>query len=169
MSGTATDEALNDLTQSLRFANIYTLRFAGNRRLSDDAESFRVTVSPAFVRLPDRLDYLFEATCEPFNTDGDLVADLSLSIIATFDVLENADSGAWSVEAIHSFGGEVALYSVYPYLRQAVQDLGGRIGLPNMTMDLLKRGQPLPLGLALAGVNTEEDAVTQDSNAPHSN
>ena len=63
------------------------------------------------------------------------MADLSVTLLTSF-TFEGDEPGESVYQA---FGANVAVMTAYPYLRQHIQDLAGRIGLINFTLGLLKQ------------------------------
>ncbi|MER6782627.1 hypothetical protein ACFY3Y_39135 [Streptomyces sp. NPDC000656] len=68
--------------------------------------------------------------------EGTPVADVKIAVVARFSIAGNNAPG---LDVLSAFGNEVATMAAYPYLRQHTQDLASRIGLPNLTLGLLKR------------------------------
>lgn len=137
------------LVDKLTLANVYCVGFEGELESSDSAESFTVSLEPSYRVLPGTFDYLFEATCEPRSKAGERVAIVRASIVASFDVAPAVDTSAVPSELVDWVGANIATYAAYPYVREALQGLAARLGIPNLTMDLVKRGEPLPEGLSI--------------------
>ncbi|GHB21517.1 hypothetical protein GCM10010306_012670 [Streptomyces umbrinus] len=83
-----------------------------------------------------RVDYRFTMKSELLADGGEAVAEIKVAVVARFSISEGEAVGEVVLSA---FGNEVATMAVYPYLRQHTYDLAGRIGLPNLTLGLLKR------------------------------
>lgn len=137
------------LVDKLTLANVYCVGFEGELESSDPAESFNVSLEPSYRVLPGTFDYLFEATCEPHSGAGDRVAVVRASIVASFDVDSSIVTADVPGNLVDWVGANIATYAAYPYIREALQGLATRLGIPNLTMDLLKRGEPLPDGLTI--------------------
>lgn len=136
------------LVDGLTLANIYCTRIVAQLERSDAPDSFAVNLEPSYRVESDRIDYLFAATCEPRSTDGDRVAVIEVSIIVTFDLDEAIEGVRVPSALIEWVGANLAAFTAYPYIREALQGIATRIGISNMTMDLLKRDEPLPDGLS---------------------
>lgn len=158
MSGeTSVITAAQDLVGQLTLANIYTLDFEGERLDQASADSFKVEIDPRYLVSSDRVDFLFKAECR-MRSDSELdVGRVVASVVVTFDADKNYDLTKHDTDAVEWIGLNVALYAAYPYLRETVQSLCSRIGLTNITMDLLKRGEPLPDGLSIG--NSSKNAA----------
>lgn len=81
------------------------------------------------------VDYRFTLTCQAFDASEEIVADLSVVLLTSF-IFEGDESDESVYQA---FGTNVAIMTAYPYLRQHIHDLAGRIGLINFTLGLLKQ------------------------------
>lgn len=154
----AEDEAYGPerLMDSLTFANVYCTAFSGQRESGSSAARFQVQIEPSYLVEHDRIDYLFDATCYPVAEDDERVATIKLSLIATFDAVEEVDFEVFPAETIEWVGGNFALFATYPYIREGIQSLGARLGLPNLTLDMLKRNEPLPDGLSIGSLPSNE-------------
>jgi hypothetical protein len=97
----------------------------------------RVTVSldTGFSSRPNSVDYRFTLSCQAFDAADEAVADLSVALLTSFTF--DGDDVEQSV--YQAFGANVAVMTAYPYLRQHIHDLAGRIGLVNFTLGLLKQ------------------------------
>jgi len=158
ISGDVPSQAADDLWARLTLANVYTVRFEAERHLGDHADSFRVEISPSFIVQIDRVSYLYQANCQSLTERDEVVADISVGMVATFDADEGVDVTAYDRGDVEAFGSSVALFAVYPYLREAIQACGNRLAIPNVTLDLIKQGQPLPAGLSF--VDPSSDSAT---------
>lgn len=156
--GIGPEDAMDHLT----FANVYSFKFSAERERTEEPESFEVNVEPFHAIEDHRVDYLFVTRCEPKNAAGERVAIIEVSMVATFDVSAEADVRAWPIDTIEWLGGNVALYSAYPYIREAVQSHANRLGMPNITMDFLKRNEPLPEGLSVGSLPVSGAGPNED-------
>lgn len=142
----------SELVDHLTLANVYFLKFSAERVHSDGADSFEVHIEPFHQVADGRIDYLYIAKCAPVSQRGERVALIETAVIATFDVDPRVEVGKVPLETIEWCGENLALFAAYPYLREAIQAHATRLGLPNITMDLLKRGEPLPQGLVIGNL-----------------
>ncbi|EDY56880.1 MULTISPECIES: hypothetical protein [Streptomyces] len=94
-----------------------------------------VSLDTALSSRPGAVDYRFTLACQAFDASEELVADLSVVLLTSF--LFEGDEVSESV--YESFGTNIAVMTAYPYLRQHIHDLAGRIGLANFTLGLLKQ------------------------------
>ncbi|WP_418063939.1 hypothetical protein [Pimelobacter simplex] len=146
------------LVDRLTLANIYCVALTGELESGEEADVFTVNLEPSSRALPGRFDYLYQATCEAKTDSGERVASLGTSIIVTFDVDDEIETSSVSQELIDWVGANIARFAVYPYVRESLQGIAARLGIQSLTMDLLKRGEPLPEGLSFGSAPTAPSA-----------
>ncbi|WP_157876332.1 hypothetical protein [Streptomyces sp. Root264] len=98
-------------------------------------ERAAVSLDTALSFRPGAVDYRFTLTCQAFDASDEPVADLSVVLLTSF-IFDGEEASESVYEA---FGTNVAVMTAYPYLRQHIHDLAGRIGLVNFTLGLLKQ------------------------------
>jgi hypothetical protein len=97
----------------------------------DDAEgSVGVSVNTSIRTRNRGIDYRMHFSLP--HPNGDVAVDAA----ALFDA---ADDVTFEEEAVLDFGDDVAMMALFPYIRQAVNDLGLRIGIP-IVLPIIKRG-----------------------------
>ncbi|MEU9215105.1 hypothetical protein AB0D47_01010 [Streptomyces sp. NPDC048376] len=127
---------LLDLIERCDLVNVTTQECHAVRHSSSKPAIVNVSLGSEMSPSADRVDYRFTMNSEMVTREQETVAELKVVMIARFSISEGAAVG----EAVLSaFGNEVATMAVYPYVRQQTQDLAGRIGLPNLTLGLMKR------------------------------
>ncbi len=136
------DSTLRELSEYLLLVSIYAIELGGVRRSSEDAARQETSLSTKYHSGDQRLDFLFEAVVKALAETGDEVATFTVSTVATFST--NLDTRDVPRNLLEDYGNEIALYAAYPYIRESVQDLSRRLGLPSLTIPLLKRGTPPP-------------------------
>ncbi len=126
-------------------------RVSGKLRLADlrlrklDAELFQprpdppltldLQVSPSFTRTDDLVVYNIEYEATGTTTEGERAFNASIVLSLFYDVLpqqevDNADLGAFGLVSV--------LLSAHPYLRELLQTLTARMGLPALVLDLMQ-------------------------------
>ena len=90
----------------------------------DGADSFAVSVA-------------YDLTVTQDEADGGerRIADISFTYAALFDT---NPAEAFTDESLESFAETTGQFALYPYAREYIQDLTGRLGLPPLTLGLLK-------------------------------
>ncbi|MYT70023.1 MULTISPECIES: hypothetical protein [unclassified Streptomyces] len=127
---------LLDLIERCDLVQVNTQECHAVRHSSSNPVIVNVSLGSEMSPGDDRVDYRFTMTSEMVTGEQETVAELKVVMVARFSISEGAAAG----EAVLSaFGNEVATMVVYPYVRQQTQDLAGRIGLPNLTLGLMKR------------------------------
>ena len=93
--------------------------------------------------------YVITFTIKATNSDGVdlLVFQARFALVYRFDKLDGI-----SEEALQEFGQTTGLFCVWPYWREFVQNMSGRMGLPPLRIPLMRpgdmqfyRGQPADL------------------------
>lgn len=135
-----------EMVGNLVFANVYTWKFSAERLTGEDPTSFNVHVAPYFLAQDGRLELLYEADCRPMTADGEDMAIIKASIIASFDLANGGNANDYSETLLNVFVHSTGVVAVYPYIREAMQSLGNRLGVNNLTMDLFRPNHPLPDG-----------------------
>ncbi|MFH8464663.1 hypothetical protein [Streptomyces sp. NPDC017991] len=105
------------------------------RHSGDAPQRATASLDTGFSSRAGAVDYRFTLECQALSEAGDAVADLTVVLLASF-TFEGEDVGD---PVYQSFGANVAIMTAYPYLRQHIHDLAGRIGLMNFTLGLLKQ------------------------------
>lgn len=141
-------EECQQITDALTLANIFSPQFSAIREMSTSADTFEIEIQPSYLVAESRVDFMFTSTCRALSDNDEQVGLINASVVAAFDVAESFDLTGCDGALIEWVGANLALFSAYPYIRETIQSLGGRIGLQNMTVDLLRRGEKLPAGLS---------------------
>lgn len=122
-----------EMVQDLSLAGIqfYELSVVYKDQVDEEREaSINVEVNLSIRRRPDGLD--FRARFEIPYPDGDVVCDAA--------VMYDAEGPrSFGEDAIFDFADNVAIMTLFPYVRQSVSDLGNRVGTP-IVMPMLERG-----------------------------
>jgi len=80
------------------------------------------------------------------------VAELGLSLIQSFDFLApDKTHPILSDELIREFAEKTAIVSVMPFVREAVHTMTTRLGLPAVTLGLMKPGSSGPQSFSVRG------------------
>lgn len=85
------------------------------------------------------VDYVLnmhEADDPEINSDGPSLARLTFSYAALFHVQQ--DGEPFTDAEVGSFAETTGSFALYPYAREFVQDMTGRLGLPPLTLSLFK-------------------------------
>ena len=155
---------LPELVKNLDLMNIYPLRLSGSRHSGEEVTEFEFVVHPLWKLDQGRADYRFDVRCEPRSASGEKVAVVEYSVLCVFEASDAAALAATSVEVLSEFGSSVAIYAAYPYLREGVQSVAARLGMPGVALGLLRRGQDLPSGMSFGELTDRESGSTAASN-----
>lgn len=63
------------------------------------------------------------------------IASVTFTLVALYDTPEGMTYGP---EELESFGATTGVFSLYPYAREYVQDVTGRLGLPPLTLGVYR-------------------------------
>ncbi|UPO77735.1 protein-export chaperone SecB [Arthrobacter sp. Helios] len=69
------------------------------------------------------------------ETETRKIASLSFTLVALFDTPADA---TYEPDELDSFAGTTGIFSLYPYAREYVQDVTGRLGLPPLTLGVYR-------------------------------
>lgn len=67
------------------------------------------------------------------------IANVSFTLVALFETPEGA---TYEPEELESFGATTGIFCLYPYAREYVQDVTGRLGLPPLTLGVYRVPAP---------------------------
>lgn len=67
------------------------------------------------------------------------IASITFTLVALFETPEGA---SYDTEELDSFGATTGIFSLYPYAREYVQDVTGRMGLSPLTLGVYRVGAP---------------------------
>ncbi|WP_460749157.1 hypothetical protein [Myceligenerans cantabricum] len=141
---------VEDLAASLNLVKFHTYEliatardeYESEKRDSGDADSSDEQIDPSegqvgvqtgIRRRPRALDYRVEFLLN--HASGRILADMG----AFYDCDPSLDLDEVPPEVVIEFGDRVALMALYPYLRQAMSDLGQRVGV-TVALPMLRRG-----------------------------
>lgn len=108
----------------------------GNPSDDDPSLDVRIFIEPAHRYNHPDLEYRFKFAFD--IRDGDeTVAEIS----ATYSCLYAVELDEAEDNHISRFAQDVVIMNVFPYARELVQSMAGRVDLPALTLGLIKRGQ----------------------------
>ncbi|BDD73560.1 hypothetical protein [Streptomyces violaceoruber] len=128
-------EKLKDFVTRVDLRGIVAQECHAVRHSGTAPERAAVSLNTAFSSRPGAVDYRFTLECQAFDKSEEPVADLSVVLLTSY-VFKGDEVNESVYEA---FGANVAVMTAYPYLRQHIHDLAGRVGLVNFTLGLLKQ------------------------------
>lgn len=144
-----TQKAIHELVGRTELKTIVLKECHAVRHSGETPSHVKVSLESNMAAGQDRVDYMFKANCtlsSDTTEDTPAVADISVSIVVNFAISEGPQA---SESVLSAFGEEVGILAAYPYLRQNIQDLSSRIGLPALTLGLMRRGDSSPLSAAM--------------------
>lgn len=97
------------------------------------------------VRIACRLK-IDVADDEPSDNDDDehAVATVDFEYAALFDCDMREGDDSLTEEELRAYAQTTARFALYPYIREYVYDLTGRLALPPLTLPVLARAMPSP-------------------------
>ncbi|WP_158711357.1 hypothetical protein [Streptomyces sp. NRRL S-1824] len=144
-----TQEEVLDLVKRTELRTVVLNECHAVRHSGGTPSHVKVSLESNMASGRERVDYMFKAECALSAGDSDdipPVADISVTIVVNFSVSEGREV---SEAAFKTFGEDVGILAAYPYLRQNIQDLSSRIGLPPLTLGLMRRDDSSPLSAAM--------------------
>lgn len=142
--------SLEEVVRTLDLLHVRTLKYSGELLAPRPRKpaTMEFSIVPAFRMRGRELDCKFEVAAPIKDGDGKALAALEVAIVATFSVPAET---SLNKELIDQFIGKVALMVAMPFLREAVQSLTVRLGIPPLTVGLLKAGGLTPTSAAVDG------------------
>ncbi|KAA1423395.1 hypothetical protein FE697_007225 [Mumia zhuanghuii] len=137
-----TVEAARAIIEKVELDSVYLIEFSARRWSNADIDGYELKLDTRYRLEPEQIDYLFDALCVVKDEDGDDIAEIKASVVTAHSASEDAQY--FPIDSITGFGQEVALYAAYPYIRETVQAAASRLGLPSLTLKMLKRNGPPP-------------------------
>lgn len=130
---------LQDAVDNLDFAGVEFYAIEGRRKETASAEDedgwdADVRMDRAYRTVDHGVDYRCQVIVS--FPRGEVTVDAAALFRSEQPIDFNRD-------VVGEFGTSVAIMALYPYIRQAVDDLGSRLGF-HTQLPLLRRGQPLP-------------------------
>jgi preprotein translocase subunit SecB len=121
-----------------------------DRRLSYDIElepaaDWNEEIPHVFVvRIACRLNIDFAEDDEPGeDADDDItVATINFEYAALFNCDMREDDDPLTEEELYAYAQTTARFALYPYIREYVYDLTGRLAIPPLTLGVLARPMP---------------------------
>ncbi|SDS36044.1 hypothetical protein [Actinoplanes derwentensis] len=150
-----TDDALWDVIRGIELLDIRVIRWHGElhdyqaNAVGDLYPDFSVEFRNDSETLQLRWDFdttLRSPTSKP-------VADLGLTLIQEFTFTDPETGISISPELIHEFAKKTAIISIIPFVREAVQTLTVRLGLPPVTLGLMRAGSAGPQSFSVRGTS----------------
>jgi hypothetical protein len=93
--------------------------------------------------------WVFDTTLK--SVTGKPVADLGLTLLQTFEFRNSDVSLSFSDSLMHEFTEKTAIISIMPFVREAVQTMTVRLGLPAVTIGLMRAGSAGPQSFSVRG------------------
>ncbi|MFD8784271.1 hypothetical protein [Kitasatospora sp. NPDC059599] len=121
--------------QRAELTSVYALELHATRSSGEHPTKANWTMESGMAPGDGVIDYKFDAKCVLTGDDESLVADLHVAVVAHYSLAEGPPI---SEAVLNAFGNVLTTPAVYPYLRQYLQDMAARIGLPGFTLGLLK-------------------------------
>lgn len=139
---------LRALTQTAELIDVGIQSCSAERFAEADGGDFDLVIESGVAVGDDRLDYRFDATVEVKDEDDEPVATIRTAVLVTFALAEPVPVAE---EVAAAFGNRVAFLTAYPYLRESVQSLAARVGLPTVVLGLVRAGQDGPRRVTVGG------------------
>jgi len=137
-----TDAALRRVIDGVELTDIRVVRWHGELR---DYHAQQLSEFDPILSVDFRCDaetmqlrWAFDSTLS--DLAGHAVADLGLTILQTFAFTEPNVSTYLDKSLIDDFISKTAVISVVPFVREAVQTMTVRLGLPAVTIGLARAG-----------------------------
>lgn len=110
---------------------------------------FRATImmEPGLALTEAGVDYQLRIQCDLFAAGEAPAVQVWVAVAGRYEVEHGRELPE---AAYHAFGIKDAVQDLYPYARQHVQDLAGRVGLAGFTLGSLKSGDDM-LTVSLPG------------------
>lgn len=102
--------------------------------------TYSINVQPSYTRVDDHLAYEFSyrvtASGKPGeDADEEPVAELEVTLVLVYQLTSDVELAD---DELGAFGSVMGTFTAHPYLREAVQSLSVRIGLPPLTLDVVR-------------------------------
>ncbi|MGN9912577.1 hypothetical protein ACTMTJ_34070 [Phytohabitans sp. LJ34] len=107
----------------------------------DDVEA-ELAVSAAYRRRSEGFSCKFSVAAPLTTVAGEAIATFEVDVIVSFDL----DQPPGDLDQlIPAFSANVGFFVAFPFIREALQSMSVRVGLPPLTLGLLRRGSEAPL------------------------
>lgn len=130
----AKTESLQDAVKRVELRDVVALRVHGERTQPGPTERVELSLRHAVALNPNRLDYRFDCDCSLISEEGEERGQVSVTMVAVCAVAGEDISE----EVARELGERVIFPVVYPYVREAVQELAGRVGFRGLTLGLFR-------------------------------
>ncbi|MFI5839101.1 hypothetical protein ACIA8K_05205 [Catenuloplanes sp. NPDC051500] len=147
------DTDLWDVVQGVELIDIRVVRW--NSELLDYASNsvgkFDPVLDVDFRRDDEtmQLRWSFDSTLS--SATGQEVATLGLTLVQTFAFTDAIANVELSRELVQRFIAKTAVISIIPFVREAVQTMTVRLGLPAVTLGLVRAGETGPQVFSVRG------------------
>ncbi|MEV6342944.1 hypothetical protein [Actinoplanes sp. NPDC051851] len=145
-STTESDSTLWRLVQGVELMDIRVVRW--HSELVDfqarEIQEFEPVFSVEFRHDGETIQFKWDLDSTLSSTTGHRVAALGLSLLQTFSFLSPEASAYAESDVIQRFVEKTAVISVIPFVREAVQTMTVRLGLPAVTLGLIRAGSSGP-------------------------
>lgn len=107
-----------------------------HRPTAEGPFSFNLTVSPSVSRADDKLAvYSLAYEFSSKDSHEQLVLDGAVELSVLYQLAPDSDV---SDQELAAFGQVSVLFTAYPYLREILHSLTGRMGLPPLILDVMR-------------------------------
>ncbi|MDH6577568.1 hypothetical protein [Kitasatospora sp. MAP5-34] len=121
--------------QRAELLSVHALELHATRSSGDHPTKITWSMESGMAPSDESVDYKYDAKCVLTDDDESPIAELYVAVLAHYSL---ADGPPISDAVLNAFGNVITTPAVFPYLRQYLQDMAARIGLPGFTLGLLK-------------------------------
>ncbi|GAA3776242.1 hypothetical protein GCM10022240_29720 [Microbacterium kribbense] len=118
--------------RGIEFHEVSVRRLEVNKQSEESTESVEISLTVQHRRDSDSFGVLFSCTALPYK------GEISVAVAAEYDMTDGETPGERTVKA---FANEVAVMTLFPYVREAVSTGSVRVFGKPVTLPVLERGQ----------------------------
>ncbi|WP_127502445.1 hypothetical protein [Actinoplanes solisilvae] len=145
-SSAGNDSSLWRIIQGVELVDVRVTRWYSELRDFEvrEIQEFDPVFSVDFRNDDETLQFKWDFDASINSKTGHPVADLGLGIVQTFTVTDRDLRPLMTERLIHEFVEKTAVISIVPFVREAVQTMTVRLGLPPLTLGLVRAGKAVP-------------------------
>ncbi|GII61894.1 hypothetical protein Skr01_19790 [Sphaerisporangium krabiense] len=135
----AVDALVERISDRVELQDITPVAFSAERLKPGDGVELKMALASAAATADGSLSYKFDLTGRVLDGDDESIVTFSVSMVVTY-VPRDPDHEALTEDtsALKVFGEQVAWVEVYPYLREAVQAVLGRLRIHAFQLPMLR-------------------------------
>ncbi|MEU8266391.1 hypothetical protein AB0B89_04425 [Sphaerisporangium sp. NPDC049002] len=133
------------ISDRVELQDIAPVAFSGERLKPGSGSRLQLELRAAAATADGSLSYKFDLTGEVLDDDDETVVTFAISMVVTYGPRDSGREAAFTegTPSLKVFGDQVAWVEVYPYMREGLQTVLGRLRVHGFQLPMLRPARGL--------------------------